>query len=99
MEFVGVSEEESHMTTLGEEEGGVPVRWREDCYVEGLVRENERWRKRKLKERERVEFVGERGKESGGSASASGSGKGTPVAGAEGQVGKKEGKRSRFDQK
>lgn len=60
MEYAGVSEEDSRMGTLSEEAGGVPVSWREDVHMEGLVGENERWRKKRLKEREKVEFVGEK---------------------------------------
>ena len=48
----------------------VPARWPEDCYVESLVRGNERREKRRLAEREKVEFVPAQGNE--------GSGKSTP---------------------
>ena len=36
---------------------GVPERWPEDCYVEGLVRGNERRERKRVAERERVDFV------------------------------------------
>ncbi len=61
MEFAGVSLEDSYASTIAEEDGGVPVRWEHGCYVEELVRENERWRKRRRREKgEGVEFVGQK---------------------------------------
>lgn len=57
MEYAGVTEEDSRMSTLSEEAGGMPVTWSEDVYVEALVRENDRWRKKRGKERDKVDFV------------------------------------------
>lgn len=79
--------EDSYRSTLDEEVGGVPVKWGEGSYVEGLVRENDRWRKKKMKERDKVEFVG--GRSEGSSVV------GTPK---EGSVGGGK-KASRFDKR
>jgi len=96
MEFAGVGLEDGYRSTLTGDVGEVPVRWGEESYVEAIVREGERWRKRRLKEREKVEFVGAR---SGGSSAV-----GTPK-GVEGGDGRKasEGvqpkRASRFDRR
>jgi hypothetical protein len=73
MEFAGLETEDGYRSTIGEPEGGVPLRWGEGCYVESLVAENERWRKKRArKEGERVEFVAGRS----GASSAAGTPKG-----------------------
>ena len=84
MEFAGISVEESYGNTLTGEIA-VPTRWPEQCYVESLVKLNERREKKRVSERDRVEFV---------SASKSGSSSktGTPKS-----IG--EGRRSKFDKK
>lgn len=75
MAFAGLEgQEEGYGTTL---EAGleVPVRWPEDCYVESLVRVNERRERRRVAEREGVEFVPARvveGSGSGGSTPGEG---------------------------
>ncbi|KAK3718298.1 hypothetical protein LTR37_005111 [Vermiconidia calcicola] len=92
MEFASISSEDNYRTALSVEAGGVPVRWPEECYVENLVKENERREKKRVKERERVEFVpaADTTSKSGGSSR-----NGTPNVG-EGQKKKKSG---RFDKK
>lgn len=58
MDFAGIRTEDSYATTLAEGEGGVPVKWAEECYVENLVKANERREKKRTAEgREKVEFV------------------------------------------
>ncbi|KAK3718877.1 hypothetical protein LTR37_004793 [Vermiconidia calcicola] len=91
MEFAGISLEDSYRSTLSAEARGLPVRWPEECYVENLVKENERREKKRVKERERVEFVpaADTTSKSGGTSR-----NGTPKVG-EGQK-KKSG---RFDKK
>lgn len=44
----------------------VPARWPEDCYVESLVKSNERRERRRLAEREGLDFVPARQAEEGG---------------------------------
>lgn len=56
MAFAGISEEDAYRSSLPEGLA-VPVRWPEDCYGEELVRQNERYEKKRLAERERVDFV------------------------------------------
>jgi hypothetical protein len=87
MEFAGVTKDDSYRSTLDEDAGGVPAKWGEESYVESLVRENDRWRKRKLKEREKVDFVP--------SKSEASSAVGTPKAGAATETKKA----SRFDKR
>lgn len=77
MAFAEISEEECYESTLSEE-FAVPARWPEDCYVESLVRQNERREKRRLAERERVDFV-----------PAQGSGRSTPIEGRKSKFDKK----------
>lgn len=77
MEFAGIGEEEGYASTL--DEGGVPTRWPEEWYVEGLVKENE-WRERKAKgARTEVGFV----KARSAASSASGTPKGAGGGGSE----------------
>ena len=61
MAFAGIKEEECYESTL---EGGlaVPARWPEDCYVESLVKQNERRERKRVAEREKVEFVPAKGR-------------------------------------
>lgn len=84
MEFAGISKEESYASTLG---GGmeIPTIWPAQCYPENLVKINERREKKRLCEREKVEFVA--GTKSGGSSRT-----GTPKS-------KGEGRRTRFDRR
>lgn len=56
MAFAGIEPEESYASTLPPELA-VPGHWPEECYVENLVRWNEKREKRKLVEREKVDFV------------------------------------------
>ena len=89
MEFAGISIEESYASSLGEEAGGVPGRWGEGCYVENLVKENERREKKRMTERGKVEFVP-------GRETVEGEGSKTSTPKAVGESGK-ERKKSRFD--
>ena len=57
MEFAGVIQEDSYASTLSQNAGGVPGRWPEDCYVENLIKQNDRREKKRQAEREKVEFV------------------------------------------
>jgi hypothetical protein len=57
MEFAGIATGNSYASTIAEGDGGVPVKWGEHSYVEALMKENERRRKKRLKERTNVEFV------------------------------------------
>lgn len=70
MEFAEITEEECYESTLLAELT-VPSKWPEDCYVESLVRQNGRREKKRLAEREKVEFVP-------AAQANGGSGKGTP---------------------
>lgn len=72
MAFAEISEEDCYESTLPKELA-VPSKWAEDCYVESLVRQNERREKKRLAEREKLEFVPARANE--------GSGKSTPIDG------------------
>lgn len=56
MAFAGITDQECYESTLPAELA-VPSRWPEDCYVESLVKQNERREKKRLAERERVDFV------------------------------------------
>jgi hypothetical protein len=56
MDFAGITEGECYETTLPAELS-VLSRWPEDCYVESLVKQNERREKKRLAEREKVDFV------------------------------------------
>jgi hypothetical protein len=88
MEFAGISTEESYASTLSEEAGAVPTRWPEECYVENLVKTNERREKKRMAERDKVEFVpATAGSKSGGSSAT-----GTPKTGSEHR-------KSRFDKR
>lgn len=73
MAFAGISEEDCYENTLPTELA-VPSRWPEDCYVESLVRQNERREKKRMAERERLDFVPAQASE--------GSGRSTPGEGA-----------------
>lgn len=77
MKYAGIGVEESYASTLPEEAGGVPTRWGEGCYVESLLRANER---RERKKGGKVEFVA--GSRSGGSSAA-----GTPKTSGVGRKG------------
>ncbi|KAK4500290.1 hypothetical protein PRZ48_008479 [Zasmidium cellare] len=85
MEFAGISQEESYSSSLPEGLG-VAVKWPEECYVESLVRRNERKEKKRIAERDKVDFVP--AAKSGGSSAA-----GTPGGGGEQK------KKSRFDKR
>ncbi|KAF2166553.1 hypothetical protein M409DRAFT_66575 [Zasmidium cellare ATCC 36951] len=85
MDFAGISQEDSYATSLSEGLG-VAVTWPEECYVESLVRRNERKEKKRVAEREKVEFVS-------ASKSAGSSAAGTPGGGGG------EAKKSRFDKR
>ncbi|KAK4540292.1 hypothetical protein LTR36_009604 [Oleoguttula mirabilis] len=89
MDFAGISQEESYASALPEELR-VPVKWAEESNVESLVKQNERREKKRLAERDKVDFVP--AAKSGGSSVTT-----TPAAGG-GSV-SKEGKRSRFDKR
>lgn len=67
MAFAGISEEDAYRSSLPEELA-VPVRWPEDCYGEELVRQSERYEKKRLAERDKVDFV-PAAQRDGGSAS------------------------------
>lgn len=56
MAFAEITQEDCYRSTLPDELA-VPSRWPEDCYVESLVKQNERKEKKILAERERVDFV------------------------------------------
>ena len=56
MDFAEITEEDCYKSTLPMELA-VPAKWAEDCYVESLVRLNERREKKRLAEREKVEFA------------------------------------------
>lgn len=67
MEYAGMDRGESYASSLPEELA-VPTRWPEEYYVEGLARENERReKKRRLRERGKVEFVPMASKSTGSS--------------------------------
>ncbi|KAI5358659.1 putative SAP30-binding protein [Septoria linicola] len=56
MDFAGITREESYASSLSEEVA-VPVRWPEECYIEGLLKQNDRREKKRLQERDKVDFV------------------------------------------
>lgn len=85
MDFAGISQEDSYASSLSEEVG-VTVKWPEECYVESLMRRNERKEKKKQAERDKVDFVP--ASKSGGSSAT-----GTPASGGN------EKRKSRFDKK
>lgn len=87
MEFAGISREDSHATSLPESLA-VPVKWPEDCYIESLLRQNEKKQKKRLADREKLDFVP-------ASKSAQSSSSGTP-ANISGDDAKR---RSRFDKR
>ncbi|KAK5720031.1 hypothetical protein LTR15_007304 [Elasticomyces elasticus] len=86
MEFASISLEDSYASTISESEGGVPVKWAEECYVENLVKQNEKREKKRVAEREKVDFVPAQAKSRASSAA------GTPASGATGR-------KSRFDKR
>ncbi|KAK3069023.1 hypothetical protein LTR53_012959 [Teratosphaeriaceae sp. CCFEE 6253] len=86
MDFAGVSLEDSYASTLSSSEGGVPVRWPEDCYVENLIKQTERSEKKRLAERGKVDFV------PAATMSTTSSAAGTPSNGGRGR-------KSRFDKR
>ncbi|KAK5124004.1 hypothetical protein LTR85_002201 [Meristemomyces frigidus] len=90
MEFAGISQEESYASTLPEALA-VPTKWPEECYVESLLKQNERREKKRLTERDKVDFV-PAGKSAGLSAAT------TPGASAA-VGGVKESRKSRFDKR
>ena len=85
MDFAGISTEDSYRSSLSEEVD-IAVKWPEDCYVEGLMKQNERRERKRVQERDKVDFVPAR---SGGSSAS-----GTPGASGGGER-----KRSKFDRK
>lgn len=86
MEFAGISEAESYISTLS----GEVVSWPEDCYVENLVKVSERREKKRLAEREKVDFVPAAAKLKSGGSSAAGTPKGNGGSGS---------RKSRFDRR
>jgi len=72
MEFAGISREESYASTLSVEQGGIPVKWPAEWYVEGLVKGNERREKKVKGERLGVAFVEAKAKGDGGGGSKHG---------------------------
>lgn len=72
MEFAGVSVEESYASSLSAEAGGVPVKWAEEVYVEGLMEANRRWEKKVRDGREKLDFVPGAGKSGGAGESGTG---------------------------
>lgn len=87
MEFAGISKEDSYRSSLPEEVA-VAVKWPEECYIEGLIRQNERREKKRVAERDKVDFVPAASSKSAGSSKV-----GTPEGGGRGE------RRSRFDRK
>ncbi|GIZ49663.1 hypothetical protein CKM354_001269100 [Cercospora kikuchii] len=83
MEFAGLTREDGYASSLSEDVA-VPVKWPEECYIEALVQQNERREKKRLRDRDHVDFVPAK---SGGSSAS-----GTP-AGSAGP------KKSKFDAK
>jgi hypothetical protein len=88
MQFANITQEDSYRSSLPEGVS-VPISWPEDCYVENLMKQNERKQKKRLAERDKVEFVpaaGTRDETSGQKKRAAGSSGGQDGA-----------KKSRFD--
>ncbi|KAM3414736.1 hypothetical protein BST61_g9892 [Cercospora zeina] len=56
MDFAGLEREDSYASSLSEEVG-VPAKWPEECYIESLSKQNDRREKKRLRERDQVEFV------------------------------------------
>jgi hypothetical protein len=56
MQFANITQEDSYRSSLPDGLG-VSVTWPEECYVESLLRQNERKEKKRLAERDKVEFV------------------------------------------
>ncbi|TKA56098.1 hypothetical protein B0A55_13199 [Friedmanniomyces simplex] len=113
MEFAGMTREEGYGSTVsvgswseseggveGGGKGGVPGKWREEWYVEGLVKENERRERQRMAGRGEVEFVpaAAGAVKSVGDLGASGA-TGTTAGGGGGGGGREGGKRSRFDKR
>ncbi|RMX82681.1 hypothetical protein D0869_05871 [Hortaea werneckii] len=48
MDFAGLGPDDVYASALSEEAGGVPVKWRAECYVENLVEESRRWEKKAM---------------------------------------------------
>ncbi|KAI7155484.1 hypothetical protein KC349_g6953 [Hortaea werneckii] len=48
MDFAGLGPEDVYSSALSEDVGGVPVKWRAECYVENLVEESRRWEKKAM---------------------------------------------------
>ena len=65
MAFAEITEEDCYRSTLPVELA-VPARWPQDCYVESLVKQNERRERKRLAEREKLEFVPAQGNEDSG---------------------------------
>jgi hypothetical protein len=57
MAFAGIEDARDCYESSLPEELGVPARWHEDLYVEGLVKGNERRERKRVAEREKVDFV------------------------------------------
>ncbi|KAK5681677.1 hypothetical protein LTS10_006210 [Elasticomyces elasticus] len=86
MEFAGITLEDSYASTISESVGGVPVKWAEECYVENLLKQNEKREKKRVAEREKLDFVPAQAKSAASSAA------GTPSKGVSGR-------KSRFDRR
>lgn len=56
MDFAGISAQASYESTLPDDLA-VPSSWPDECYVDSLLRQNERREKRRLAEREKLDFV------------------------------------------
>ncbi|KAF2212842.1 hypothetical protein CERZMDRAFT_97342 [Cercospora zeae-maydis SCOH1-5] len=56
MDFAGLEREDGHASSLSEEVA-VPVKWPEECYIESLLKQNGRREKKRLRERDQVDFV------------------------------------------
>ena len=85
-----MNQEESYVSTLPEEVG-VRTRWPEQCYVENLVKVNEKREKKRVAQREKVEFVPAATKSAGSSAV------GTPKGATSRDKGRGAERKSRFD--
>ncbi|RMY68735.1 hypothetical protein D0863_06912 [Hortaea werneckii] len=48
MQFAGLGTEDVYASALKEDVGGVPVKWRAECYAESLVEESRRWEKKAM---------------------------------------------------
>jgi hypothetical protein len=83
MDFAGLTREDGYASSLSEQVA-IPVKWPEECYIEALTQQNERREKKRLRDREQIDFVPAK---SGGSSAS-----GTP-AGSAGP------KKSKFDAK